>query len=82
MSYTLQLPVNGNKQKPPMKYTVQSVHELIQLKWPKLTDEEVNHYRVDPQKFYGAIKNVYNLSQEDIDLQLNIMKRKALYAAA
>ncbi|HEU5048103.1 MAG TPA: hypothetical protein VFT64_09715 [Rickettsiales bacterium] len=82
MSYTLQLPLGAKPQRKQMKYASQSVDDLIRMKWPKLADEEIRNYRLDPRQFYSALQQTYNITQEEIELQLNLIKRKVIYAAA
>lgn len=82
MSYTLQLPVGVKSPRKQMKYASQNVDDLIRMKWPKLADEEIRNYRLDPREFYNAVQKEYGITLEEIELQLNLIKRKVIYAAA
>lgn len=57
------------------------VSELIQKQWPRLSEEDVSAFRTDQQRFCEAVRHEYNIPQEELDVQLDLIKRKSLYAA-
>lgn len=56
-------------------------NELIRKQWPRLSEEEVNAYRTDRQRFCDAVRREYHVPQEEVDVQLDLIKRQSLYAA-
>lgn len=57
------------------------VGEFIQKQWPRLTSEEVDTYHTDRPRFTSVVRREYNISQEEVDVQLDLIKRQSLYAA-
>ncbi len=59
-----------------------TINTLIHRQWPELTEEEINRHRTDLEGFFEAIKQKYNLSQDEVDINLNRITHEVLYAAA
>lgn len=53
----------------------------LRSKWPRLTDEELNHYNVEHHKFYSAVQQEYGIPQEEIDRQIYLIEREMSLAA-